>query len=95
MEATALGLTTGTLAPFTVVHGPAADIVLTSAATNLASGATPAASPPTIRDAAGNTITGDSSTVVTFGKRPVPSTVAGTGTATAESGVATEPSRAR
>ena len=40
MEATSAGLTTGTLGAFTVVHGAAADIVLTGATTNLTSGAT-------------------------------------------------------
>ena len=40
MEATSAGLTTGTLAAFTVVHGAAADIVLTGSTANLTSGAT-------------------------------------------------------
>ena len=52
MEATAAGLTTGTLGAFTVVHGAAADIVLTGATTNLISGATRLLT-ATIQDAAG------------------------------------------
>ena len=188
MEATAAGLTTGTLGAFTVVHGAAADIVLTGATTNLTSGATrvsrrrlrmrratrsplttrpssrsprpPAAGtvtgtgnttaivgvarrlitgalvgsvtmePPrvglttgtlgaspssrrsqrnrnhrvddnltsgttrvltaTIQDAAGNTVTADSTTVVTFAEQSGAGTVTGAGTATAASGVATK-----
>ena len=68
MEATAAGLTTGTLGAFTVVHGAAADIALTGATANLTSGATRVLT-ATIRDAAGNTVTGDNTTVVTFAKQ--------------------------
>ena len=39
MEATAAGLTTGTLGLFNVVHGAATHIVLTGVTTNLTSGA--------------------------------------------------------
>ena len=94
MEATAIGLTTGTLASFTVVHGAAADIALTGSTANLASGATRVLT-ATIRDAAGNVVTADNSTVITFGKQSGAGTVTGTGTATAASGVATKTVTAR
>ena len=67
MEATSAGLTTGTLGAFTVVHGAAADIALTGATTNLTSGATRVLT-ATIKDAAGNTVTSDNTTVVAFSK---------------------------
>ncbi len=89
MEATALGLTTGTLGAFTVVHGAATQIALTGATTNLTSGATRVLT-ATIQDAAGNTVTADSSTVITFAKQSGAGTVTGTGTATADDGVATK-----
>ena len=89
MEATAAGLTTGTLGAFTVVHGAAAQIALSGATTNLTSGATRVLT-ATLQDAAGNTVTADSSTVVTFGKQSGAGTVTGAGTATAASGVATK-----
>ena len=82
MEATAAGLTTGTLGSFTVVHGAATQIALTGATTNLTSGATRVLT-ATIRDAAGNTVTSDNTTVVTFAKQSGAGTVTGTGTATA------------
>ena len=82
MEATAVGLTTGTLGSFTVVHGAATQISLTGAITNLTSGATRVLT-ATIRDAAGNTVTCDSTTVVNFAKQSGAGTVTGTGTATA------------
>ncbi len=74
MEATAGGLTTGTLGAFTVVHGAAAQIALSGALTNLTSGATRVLT-ATIQDAAGNTVTSDSTTVVAFAKAsgPAPS----------------------
>ena len=65
MEATAAGLTTGTLGAFTVVHGAATQIALTGSTTNLTSGATRVLT-ATIQDAAGNTVTSDNTTVVTF-----------------------------
>ena len=89
MEATAAGLTTGTLGAFTVVHGAAAQIALSGSTANLASGATRVLT-ATIQDAAGNTVTADSTTVVTFAKQSGAGTVTGTGTATAASGVATK-----
>ena len=82
MEATSAGLTTGTLGAFTVVHGAAADIVLTGATTNLTSGATRVLT-ATIQDAAGNTVTSDNTTVVAFAKASGAGTVTGTGNATA------------
>ena len=83
MEATAAGLTTGTLGAFTVVHG-AADA-------DRAHRLDRRTSPPartrvltaTIQDAAGNTVTADNTTVVTFAKQSGAGTVTGTGTATA------------
>ena len=89
MEATAGGLTTGTLAAFTVVHGPATQIALSGSTANLTSGATRVLT-ATVQDTAGNTVTSDSSTVVTFNKASGAGTVTGTGSATASSGVATK-----
>ena len=89
MEATAAGLTTGTLGAFTVVHGAAAQIALTGATTNLTSGATRVLT-ATIQDAAGNTVTSDNTTVVAFAKASGAGTVTGTGNATAVAGVATK-----
>ena len=82
MEATSAGLTTGTLGAFTVVHGAATQIALTGATTNLTSGATRVLT-ATLQDAAGNTVTSDSSTVVAFAKQSGAGTVTGTGNATA------------
>ena len=89
MEATAAGLTTGALGAFTVVHGAAAQIALSGSTANLTSGATRVLT-ATIQDAAGNTVTADNTTVVTFGKQSGAGTVTGTGTATAAAGVATK-----
>ena len=83
------GLTTGTLGAFTVVDGAAVDIVLTGATTNLTSGATRVLT-ATLKDAAGNTVTSDNSTVVSFGKASGAGTVTGTGNDTAVAGVATK-----
>ena len=89
MEATAAGLTTGTLGAFTVVHGAADQIELTGATTNLTSGATRVLT-ATIQDAAGNTVTSDNTTVVDFDQASGLGTVTGTGTDTATAGVATK-----
>ena len=89
MEATASGLTTGTLGAFSVVHGAATQIGLTGSTADLASGATRVLT-ATVQDAAGNTVTSDNSTVVTFAKASGSGTVSGTGTATASAGVATK-----
>ena len=88
MEATATGLSTGTLGAFTVVHGAATQIQLTESGLT-ASGSNHTLT-ATIRDAAGNAVTSDSSTVVTFAKTGGSGTVTGLGTATASSGVATK-----
>ena len=89
MEATSAGLTTGTLGAFTVVHGAGAQIQLTGSTANLASGSTRVLT-ATIQDAAGNTVTSDSSTVVSFAKSSGAGSVSGTGNATAASGIATK-----
>src|SRR5688572_18120785 len=65
MEATAAGLTTGTLGAFTVVPGAASQVALTGSTADLASGASRVLT-ATIQDAAGNTISGDNSTSVSF-----------------------------
>ena len=65
MEATAAGLTTGTLGSFTVVHGAADASPSPARPTNLTSGATRMLT-ATIKDAAGNTVAADNSTVVAF-----------------------------
>ena len=75
MEATGTGLTTGTLGAFTVVHGAAAEIALSGATSNLTSGATRVLT-ATIRDAAGNTVTSDNTTVVSFAQASGAGTVA-------------------
>ena len=90
MEATAAGLTTGTLGAFTRrprrrhpdrphrldrrTSPPAPTRLLTA----------------TIQDAAGNTVTSDNSTVVAFAKASGAGTVTGTGNDTAVAGVATK-----
>ena len=89
MEATSAGLSTGTLGAFTVVHGAATQIALTGSTTDLTSGATRVLT-ATIQDAAGNTVTADSSTVVAFAKASGAGTLSGTGNATASNGVATK-----
>ena len=89
MEATSAGLTTGTLAAFTVVHGAATAIALTGSTADLTSGATSVLT-ATIQDAAGNPVTSDSTTVVTFAKQCGAGTVTGTGTATASAAVASK-----
>ena len=89
MEATSAGLTTGTLGAFTVVHGAAADIVLTGSTANLTSGATRVLT-ATFKDAAGNTVTSDNTTVVAFAKASGTGTVTGTGNDTAVAGVASK-----
>ncbi|MDQ3178645.1 MAG: Ig-like domain-containing protein, partial [Actinomycetota bacterium] len=89
MEATTAGLTTGTLGAFTVVHGAATQISLTGATSNLTSGATRVLT-ATIKDAAGNTVTNDNTTVVAFTKASGTGTVTGSGNDTAVAGVATK-----
>ena len=94
MQATAGGLTTGTLGAFTVTAGAAADITLTGSTANLASGTTRVLT-ATITDAAGNTVTTDNSTVVTFAQLGGLGTVTGTGNATARAASPPRPSPAR
>ena len=89
MEATAAGLTPGTVGDFTVVHGAAAQIALTGSIADLTSGATRVVA-ATIQDAAGNTVTSDNSTVIAFAKASGAGTVSGTGNATASGGIATK-----
>ena len=89
MEATAAGLTTGTLGAFTVVHGAAAEIVLTGSTADLASGATRVLT-ATIQDAAGNTVTPTTRPSSPSRKASGAGTVSGTGNATAAAGVATK-----
>ncbi len=88
MEATAPGLTDGTLGAFTVVPGTAIEIQLAESGSTMSSDNHTLTA--TIRDAAGNTVTGDNSTVVTFAKTGGPGTVTGLGNATASSGIATK-----
>ena len=85
LDAQAPGLTAGS-ASYTIVHGAASSLQLTHGGTTT-SGASNGLT-ATIRDAAGNTVTSDSSTVVTFGQVSGSGTVAGLGTATASAGVA-------
>ena len=89
MEATAAGLTTGTLGAFSVVHGAATQIALTGSTVDLAAGSNRVLT-ATIQDAAGNTVTSDNSTVAAFAKAAGAGTVSGTGNATASAGLATK-----
>ena len=88
LQATAAGLTADSTS-FTIDSGTADHLTITSSAANLASGATRTLTAE-IRDSAGNVLTGDSSTSVTFAKTSGAGTVTGLGTATAASGVATK-----
>ena len=81
MEATAAGLTTGSLAALNVVPGAATQIQLSGSTANLTSGATRVLT-ATIVDAAGNTVTSDNTTVIAFAKASGAGTVSGTGNAT-------------
>ena len=87
VDATATGLT-GDSSSFSVVPGPATDVVFTSNTNSVASGSGKTLTAE-IRDAAGNLETGDNSTSVTFAKTAGTGTVTGLGSATASSGVAT------
>ena len=86
LEASAAGLA-GNVS-FDVVAGAATQIALSGSTADLGSGATRVLT-ATIQDAAGNPVTADNTTVVTFAKPSGTGTVAGAGTATAASGVAT------
>src|SRR5262249_48752839 len=81
-------LTDGTTT-FTIVAGAASKIVITSSTTDLTSGS-PRQVTAAIEDAAGNTVTTDNSTSVSFAKTGGTGTVSGLGSATASSGVATD-----
>ena len=71
------------------VHGPSTQIALSGAATDLTSGATRVLT-ATLRDAAGNTVVSDNSTVIAFAKQSGTGTVGGTGNATASGGIASK-----
>jgi hypothetical protein len=83
------GLTFSNSLTFSVVVGAADHIDLTGSTSDLTAGATRPLT-ATIKDVAGNTRAGDSSTVVTFAKTAGAGTVSGLSTATASSGVAAE-----
>ncbi len=89
IEATATGLTTGTLGAFKVVHGAATEIVLTGSTADLTSGATRLLT-ATIVDASGNTVTSDNSTAVAFAKASGAGTVSGWGMRPRPTGIATK-----
>src|SRR6185312_4779687 len=84
LNGSALAATAGV----TYVHGPASQIALTQSGSTVAGNAHTLTA--TIQDANGNTVTSDSSTVVTFGKTGGAGTVTGLGNATASNGVATK-----
>ena len=71
---------------FAVVPGPGDHLTFTSSAANLTAGGARTVTAE-VRDAAGNLVTGDSSTSVTFAKTGGAGTVTGLGSATASSGV--------
>ena len=83
LNAAALAATAGV----TYTHGPATQVTLTESGSTVAGNAHTLTA--TVKDANGNTVTSDSSTVVTFAKTGGAGTVTGLGTATASSGVAT------
>ena len=78
-------------APFTVINGTATQIVLGGSTTSLASGTTRVLT-ATIKDAAGNTVTGgtDSTDSVTFSQPTGAGSVTGLGAAPASGGIATK-----
>ena len=81
------GALTPSSAGWTVVPGAAAKLVVSGATGNLASGSGRTLG-ATVEDAAGNTLTGDNSTSVSFAQTAGAGAVSGTGSATAASGVA-------
>ncbi len=83
------GVLTASTSIFTVVVGPADHVTVTSATTNLTSGATRTLTAE-IRDAADNLLSADNSTSVTFAKTSGVGTVTGLGAATAASGIASK-----
>ncbi len=88
LKAHATGLTDDTTT-FTVVAGAADHLTITSATTNLASGATRDITAE-IRDAAGNLRTSDNTTSVDFTKSAGTGTVSGLTSVTAVNGIATD-----
>ncbi len=86
--ATATGLAAGSTT-FDVVAGTPASIVLSGSVTDLASG-TNRVLTATVKDGAGNTVTWDNTTTVTFGQTAGAGSVSGLGTASVASGVATK-----
>ena len=84
------GLTSDTTAAFAITPGAATQLAVTTEPSASTTSAVALAQQPvvTIRDAAGNTVTGDSSTVVTAALTTGSGTLAGTVTKTAASGVA-------
>ena len=79
---------TGTLGPSPSSTAPAPQIVLTESGSTTAGDAHTLTA--TLKDASGNTVTSDNTTVVTFAKTGGAGTVTGLGTATATAGVATK-----
>lgn len=86
ITASASGLVSGT-STFTVLTGPATQLIFTSSTADLATGVNRILT-ASIRDAAGNAVTTDNSTQVTFGQAAGPGSVTGLGASTAASGVA-------
>ena len=72
---------------FTIVAGAAAKLVITSSSGNLASGSTRDVTAE-VQDAAGNVVTGDNSTSVSFTQTSGSGSITGGGSATASNGVA-------
>src|SRR6202011_2030445 len=88
-----IGATSGSLTAdstsFTVVPGSADHLTVTSSTANLASG-TNRTLTAELRDAAGNLISADNTTAISFTKTAGSGSVNGLGTATASSGIASK-----
>src|SRR5207247_1397008 len=80
---------TGDTATFTIDPGGANHLTFTNSTGDLAAGATRVLTAE-VRDAGGNLVTSDSTTVITFAKTGGTGTVTGLGAATASGGVATQ-----
>ena len=90
LHATDGSLTTADSTTFTITHGAATQVVVSSATGNLTSGATRTIT-ATIEDAGGNTVTADNSTSVTFSQSGGSGAVSGlAGAVTVSGGVATK-----
>src|SRR6185369_7696126 len=83
------GSLTDDISTFTVVAGAADHLTITSATTNLTSGATRDITAE-IRDATGNLLNTDNTTSITFSKSAGTGTATGLGSATAAAGIATK-----